>query len=137
MKCRNLNYDDQIFGKASINLVIAKFREKRRINMLNAFSLRYYSNEQEMKVQLVECDRKFVFLLRAHHRHCRDTTFYIKNEESIKFFVDNRIILNAAFFWKINSNYIRSQPHKMIKKKINNNEFFDAFSKSSSERILD
>jgi len=37
----------------------------------------------------------------------------------------------------MNRNYIRSQPYELVRKKMDNDEFFDAFSKSSSERTLD
>ncbi len=136
IKCRNLNYDDQMFGKTSINLAIVKFRKKRRISTLNAFPLRYHLDKQGIKAQFVQCDRKFVFMLEAYYRHCRDTTFYMKDEESIKVFVDNWVMLDVAFFQKINSNYTRSQPHELIKKKMNNDKYFDAFWKSFSERAL-
>lgn len=136
MKCRYLNYDDQVFKKASINLIIVKFREKKRISTLNAFSLRYHSNEQEMKVELVECDRKFVFMLEAYHRHYRDTTFYMKDEELVKIFVNNRVMLDVAFFRKMNFNYIRSQSYELIKKKMNNNKYFNAFLESFNKRTL-
>jgi len=137
MECRNLDYDDQMFEEASINLAIVKFRGKRRISTLNAFPLRYHSDEQGMKAQFVQCDRKFVFMLEAYHRHCRGTTFYMKDGEPIKVSVDSRVMLDAAFFRKTNPNYTRSQPHELVKKKMNNDGYFDAFSKSSSERALD
>lgn len=89
-----------------------------------------------MKVELVECARKFVFMLKTYHRHCKDTTFYLKDEESIKIFVNNRVMLDAAFFRKINLNYIKSQSYELIREKMSNDEYFDAFLKSSSERIL-
>lgn len=65
-------------------------------------------------------------MLKAYYCYCRDTIFYIKNRELIKMFVDNRIILNAIFFRKINSNYIRSQSYKLIRKN-NNNKYFNSF----------
>lgn len=76
-------------------------------------------------------------MLEAYHRHCRDTTFYMKNEEFVKVFVDSRIMLDVALFRKMNSNYIESQLYELVRKKMNNDGFFDAFSKSSSKRTLD
>ena len=60
-----------------------------------------------MKAYLVECGRKFVFLLRIYYYYCQGTVFYIKGREPIKIFIDSRIILNTIFFIKINLNYIR------------------------------
>lgn len=137
MECRNLDYDGQVFGEASINLAITKFRGKRRISTLNAFPLRYHPDEQRMKAQLVECGRKFVSMLGAHHRRYRGTAFYMKDGEPVKVSVDSRVMLDAAFFRKMNPNYTRPQPHELVRKKMNNDGFFDAFSESSSEGNLD
>lgn len=64
MECRYLDYDGQVFGKASINPAIVKFREKRRISTLNAFPLRYHPDEQGLKAQLVKCGQN----IRLHAR---------------------------------------------------------------------
>ena len=100
MKCHYLNYDDQVFEKISINISIVKFREKKRINTFKNYSLRYHLNEKKLKIQFVEHDRKFIFMLEIDHRHCRDMIFYIKNRKIIKIFVDNRIMLDTFFFSK-------------------------------------
>ena len=105
MECRYLDYDGQVFGEASINLAIVKFRGKKRISTLNAFPLRYHPDEQGMKDQLVECGRKFVSMLGAHHRHCRGSAFYMEDREPVKVSVDSRVMLDAAFFRKMNPNY--------------------------------
>ncbi len=137
MECRYLDYDGQVFGEASINLAIVKFRGKRRINTLNAFPVRYHPDERGMKAGLVECGRKFVSMLGAHHRHCRGTASYMKDGEPVKVSVDSRVMLDAAFFRKMNPNYTRPQPHELVRKKMDNDGYFDAFSESSSERTLD
>jgi len=137
MECRYLDSDDQVFGKASINLAIVKFSRKRRISTLNAFPLRYHPNEQGLKAQLVKCGQKFVSMLGAYHRHCQGTTFYMKDGEPVKVSVDSWVMLDAVFSWKMNRNYTRSQPYELVRKKMDNDGFFDAFSKSSSERTFD
>ncbi len=45
-------------------------------------------------------------------------------------------MLNVAFFRKMNFNYIKSQSYKLIKKKMNNDKYFNAFLKSFNERVL-
>lgn len=45
-------------------------------------------------------------------------------------------MFNTVFFRKMNFNYIKSQLNELIKKKINNDEFFKIFLKSSSKRIF-
>ena len=137
MECRYLDYDGQVFGETSTNLAIVKFRGKKRISTLNAFPLQYHPHEKKMTAHLVECGRKFVSMLGAHHRHCRGTAFYMKDGEAVTVSVDSRVMLDAAFFRKMNPNYIRPQPNKLVKKKTENNGFIEFFSESSSEGSLD
>jgi hypothetical protein len=137
MECRYLDYDGQVFGEASIDLAIVKFRGKKRISTLKAFPLQYHPDESVAKADIVECGRKFVSMLGAHHRHCRGTAFYMKEGEAVKVSVDSRVMLDAAFFRKMNPNYTRPQPNELVKKKTDNDGFFEIFSESSSKRTLD
>lgn len=88
-----------------------------------------------MKTQLVEYGRKFVSILGAYHRYCRSTAFYIKDREVLRVSVNSRIILNTAFFRKINPSYPRPQPDELARKKADNDNGW--FSEPSSERTLD
>lgn len=113
-----------------------KFRGKKRISTLSAFPLQYHPHEKEMKAHLVECGRKFVSILGACHRHCQGTAFYIKEGEAFTVSVDSRIMLDAACFRRMNSNYIRSQSNELLKKKTDNNEFIELFSESFNKESL-
>ena len=137
MECRYLDYDGQVFGDMSISLAIVKFRGKKRINILKAFPLQYHPHEKEMTVYLVECGRKFVSLLGAHHRHCQGMAFYMKEGEAFAVSVDSRVMLDAAFFRKMNPNYTRPQPNELVKEKTESDRFIEMFSESSSEGSLD
>lgn len=103
-----LDYDDKVFRKAFINLTVVKFRERKRISTLKAFPLQYYSDKDHVKVELLKYGRKFIFLLDAYYRHSRGAIFYIKEREVVKVSIDSRIMLDTAFFRKMNLNYIRS-----------------------------
>lgn len=136
MECRYLDYDGQVFGEASIDIPIVKFRGKKRISTLKGYPLQYHPDEKRMKTQLVECGRKFVSMLGAYHRHCRGTAFYIKDREVLRVSVNSRIMLDAAFFRKMNPSYPRPQPDELARNKADddNNGWF---SEPSSERTLD
>ena len=136
MECRYLDYHGQVFGEASVNLAIMKLPGRKRISTLNAFPLRYHLEEKGTKAQLVDCGRKFVSMLGAYYRHCRGTAFYMKDGEPVKVSVERRVMLDAAFFRKMNPNYVRPQPHKLAKKN-DSDGHFDLFSESSSEPALD
>jgi len=137
MECHYLDYDGKVFGETSINLAIVKFRGKKRISTLNASPLQYHPHAKEMTAHLLECGRKFVSMLGAHHRHCRGTAFYMKEGEAITVSVDSRVMLDAAFFRKMNPNYIRPQPNELVKKKTGNDLYIEFSSESSSEGSLD
>ena len=116
MECRYLDYNGQVFGELPIHLTIVKFRGKRRISTLDAFPLRFHSDERGVRTRLVECGRKFISMLGAHHRHCRGTAFYMKDGEAVTVSVDSRVMLDAGFFRKMNPNYSRPQPNELVKK---------------------
>ena len=136
MECRYLDYDGEVFGEASIDLPITKFCGRKRINTLKAFPLQYHPDEKGMTAHLIECGRKFVSMLGAHHRHCQGTAFYMNDGEAVRVSVDSRAMLDAAFFRKMNPNYTRPQPYELVKKKTDD-DVFELFSDSSSERNLD
>jgi hypothetical protein len=107
--CWYYNFDGEAFGEDFITLAIPKFCGTKLINSLQAFPLQYHSDKSGVKVDLVKCGRKFVFLLGACHRHCQGEAFFMDEGEVVKVSVDSRIMIDAAFFWKMKPNYIR--PH--------------------------
>ena len=98
-----MDYNGRVFDEASIDLTTVQFCGKKRISTLAAF-LQYHSDEKKMRTHLVECGRKFVFMLGAYYYHCRDIAFYMKDREAVTVSVDSRIMLDAAFSRKINPN---------------------------------
>jgi hypothetical protein len=90
-----------------VGLAIPKFRGTKRIDSLQAFPLQYHSGESQVKVDLVKSGRKFASLLGVNHRHCQGEAFFVDEGEAIKVYVDSRIMIDAAFFWKMKPNYIR------------------------------
>ena len=133
MDCRYLDYDGKVFGELPIHLAIVKFRGKKRISTLDAFPLQFHPDEKAMRTHLLDCGRKFVSMLGAHHRHCRGTAFYVKDGEAITVSVDSRVMLDAGFFRKMNPNYSRPQPHELA----DEDGWAKMFSDPSSERSLD
>lgn len=93
MGCRFFDLDGKIFGKASIELVIPKFRGTKRINTLPAFPLKYHPDKKQAKSDLVECGRKFVRLIDTHHCHCQGEAFLIHKRDPVKFSVDSRVMM--------------------------------------------
>jgi hypothetical protein len=108
MKCRYLDTDNKVVGEALIELGIRKFREMKRINKLEDFPLEFHPNESEMKAHLVECGRRFLSLIDAHHRWYRGKAFYTCKGRPMEVFVNSRIIIDALYSREVNPNYARS-----------------------------
>lgn len=86
---------------------------------------------------LIECGRKFVSMLGAHHRHCQGKAFHMKEGEPVKVSVDSRVMLDATFFRKMNPNYTRPQPDELVKRHTSDARFFELCSDSPKKRSLD
>ena len=126
MICRYLDYDGSVFGETSIELGINKFRGAKRISSLNAFPLRYHLDESTVKTSILESGRNFISLMGAHHRYCQGAAFaYDEKGQVVKFSVDSRIMVDAAFFQKMNPNY--SRPH-VGEAQNNKSSYFDFYS---------
>jgi hypothetical protein len=107
LKCRYHDYDGEIFGEASIKLKIPKFHGTKRINLLEAFPLRYHIDRNEVRADLVQRGRKFLSLMGSHHCHFHGTAFYMKKGMPVQMSVNSRVVVDAGFFRKLNPNYSR------------------------------
>lgn len=115
LKCRYVDFDDKVFEETFIELVILKFRDTKRINSLDVFPFEYHSSKDEIKTNLVDCDRKFVFLMSVHHRQYRGDAFYMRKEQSIKVSVNSRVMIDAVYFQEINPNYTKSRNTPLLR----------------------
>jgi len=109
MDCRFFDFDSKTFSKASIELVIPKFRGTKRINTLPAFPLKYHSDENQVKSDFVKYSRKVVRLIGTHYCHCQGKAFFMEDRDPVRVSVNSRVIVDTDFFWKMNPNY--SRPH--------------------------
>ncbi|XTI85246.1 P-loop containing nucleoside triphosphate hydrolase protein [Cenococcum geophilum] len=64
----------------------------------------------KVKANLVKYKKKFVRLIRTYYYHYNRQAFFIYKGKKIRFPVNGQIIVNAAFFRKINPNYARLKP---------------------------
>ena len=98
MACRYLDFDGKTFGIASINLAIPISRGTKRINTLRAFPLKYQEDEKQVKVDIVNCGRKFVTLTDVRLVHCQEEAFYMEDRDPIRLSVDSRVMIDPDFF---------------------------------------
>ena len=105
VEARNFDYDGKVFGEATVKIDVEKFRGAKRIDLLEAFPLRYHRHA----TGVIKCGRTFVSLIgRSHHRQYQGQTFW-KDEKGIihNWFVSGRIMVDAVFFRRINPDYNR------------------------------
>ena len=91
----------------TIELKIAKFRGTKHIDALEAFPLQYHTEAATYRADLLECGRKFMSLRGTHHRCCNGSAFYVRDGEQVEVCIDSRIMVDAAYFRKMNPNYFR------------------------------
>ncbi|KAG0645018.1 26S proteasome regulatory subunit [Hyphodiscus hymeniophilus] len=107
IECRYKDFDGNEFGDVSIELRIPKFRGVKRIDLLEAFPLQYHPDYFKVKAELIENGQKFVSLIGSHHRQYNGTAFYMNKGVPVELNVNGRIMIDAAFFQRINPNYSR------------------------------
>jgi hypothetical protein len=94
-------------GLAAIELKISKFRRVKQINALEAFPLQYHTDAIGVQAKLLRYGRKFMRLRGAHHCYCNGKAFYKHDGELVEVRIDGRIMVDAAFFQKMNPNYFQ------------------------------
>lgn len=108
LDCRYLDFNGEDLGLFPIELKIAKFPGGKRIDTLEVFPLQYHVQATEIRADLLRCGRKFMSLMGANHRHCNGNAFYMRDGEPVEVRIDSRIMVDAAWFRKMNPNYFRS-----------------------------
>ena len=127
LEARHFDYDGKVFGEATIKITIEKFQGAKRIDVLDAFTLKYHCNSGHIRNSLVECGREFVSLIGSdHHRQYRGQAFWKDDKAEIRsLFVDGRIVLDARLFRRVNPNYDRPQ--------VNPSSWWDLWTSSGSD----
>ncbi|KAI9715641.1 MAG: hypothetical protein M1812_005793 [Candelaria pacifica] len=141
VECRLLDFNGQVFGEVSTALGIRKFQGAKRVDRLEAFPLEFHRHQKKMKDYLVRCGRRFVSLMGQHHVRYHGNAFYIEKGEYVEVPVDSRIMVDAAYFRKINPNYTRPHINELARPSSSNNIcslfFFDTESEEVKSNCLD
>ncbi|KAI9791932.1 MAG: hypothetical protein M1835_008168 [Candelina submexicana] len=141
VECRLLDFNGQVFGEVSTALGIRIFQGAKRVDRLEAFPLEFHRHQKKMKDYLVRCGRRFVSLMGQHHVRYHGNAFYIEKGEYVEVPVDSRIMVDAAYFRKINPNYTRPHVNELARPSSSNNIcglfFFDTESEEVKSNCLD
>ena len=109
VECRYLDFNGQVFGEVSTALGMGTFQGAKRIDSLEAFPLAFHRRQKEMREHCVRCGRHFISLTGQRHVQYRGNAFYIEKGDYVEVPVDSRIMVDVAYFRKVNPNYAR--PH--------------------------
>lgn len=113
MECHYLDFDGKIFGHATTQIGIARFRGVKRIDLLEAFPLEYHPSKTEITTRLVACGRKFISLIgKHHHRHYQGVAFIMQQGQAIRIPVHSRIMIDPKIFREIYPSYTRPRTYE-------------------------
>jgi hypothetical protein len=115
VECRLLDFNGQVFGEVSTALGIRTFQGAKRVDMLDAFPLEFHRHQKKMKEYFVRCGRQFVSLMGQHHVQYRGNAFYVEKGEYVEVPVESRIMVDVAYFRKINPNYMRPRVNELAR----------------------
>jgi hypothetical protein len=107
LDCSYLDFNGEDLGLFPVELKIAKFRGAKHINALEAFPLQYHAEAKSVRADLLGCGRKFMSLSGTHHRYCNGSAFYVRDGQQVEVRIDGRIMVDAAYFRKMNPNYFK------------------------------
>ena len=107
VECRCLDFNGQVFGEVSTALGIRLFQGAKPIDMLEAYPLEFHRHPEEMREYFARCGRYFASLIGQHHVQYRGNAFYIEKGDYVEVPVDSRIMVDVAYFRKVNPNYAR------------------------------
>ncbi|KAL8626238.1 hypothetical protein Q9189_008078 [Teloschistes chrysophthalmus] len=135
VECRLLDFNGQVFGEVSTALGIGKFPGAKRIDRLEAFPLEFHAHQQEIREYFVRCGRQFASFMGQYHVQYRGNAFYIEKGEYVEVPVDSRIMVDVAYFRKINPNYTRPHINELARPSSSNNTYILFFSDTEAEGV--
>lgn len=103
---RYLDYDGQSFGESTETLHIGSFQGTKQIHSLSVYPLDYHK-DPSIWSRLVRNGRRFISLIGKHHRQYYGHVFMPIENRLQKFHVEERIMVDAVAFRKMNPNYPR------------------------------
>jgi hypothetical protein len=115
VECRYLDFNGQVFGEVSTALGIRTFQGAKPIDRLEAYPLEFHRNQEEMREYFVRSGRHFASLMGQHHVQYRGNAFYLEKGDYVEVPVDSRIMVDVAYFRKVNPNYARPQVNELAR----------------------
>lgn len=120
-----LEYDGKAWGFGDFEVDIDSFKGPRKISSLPSYPLKYHSNPDAIKQQIVARGQRFVAMQPQEYKFHKGLAFMKKKKQVLKININGRVMIDPATFRRINPNY----PISLIKPE----ESEDLFSGSDSD----
>ena len=134
VECRYLDFNGQVFGEVSTALGIRAFQGAKPIDRLEAYPLGLHQHYEKMRENFARCGRQFASLMGQHHVQYRGNAFYIEKGDYVEVPVESRIMVDVAYFRKVNPNYARPQVNEMARSS-SSDGFFILFSDTEADEV--
>lgn len=116
IEARCIDFDGKRFGEAKLTRSIPIFPGMKRIDSLEAYPLRFHAQAERIRKKLVKRGRKFCSLGDVFNLNYAGRAFYALEEgEVASRYVKSRIIVDAAYFEKMNPSYPATRVRKADK----------------------
>jgi|SRR6266536_2054109 len=118
LSCRYLTHDGKCFGEAAATTKILEFLDVIKITSLRIYPLEYDAERERIIKDLIKRERKFMSLIRTHHRKYKGQAFYREKRDMRKFLLNKRVMVDAISFRDENPNYFFSRVNEKLFKDI-------------------
>jgi hypothetical protein len=135
VECRLLDFNGQVFGEVSTALRIRAFHGVKRVDRLDAFPLEFHRQPKKMKEYFVRCGRQFISLMGQHHVQYHGNAFYVEKGEYVEVPVNSRIMVDVAYFRKINPNYARPRVNELARPSSSNSVSIIFFPDTEADEV--
>jgi hypothetical protein len=106
MECRYLDFNCECLAKSLSTLLFQGFIGQSVLILLKHFPSNTIQTKALLGLTFSNVVESFS-LMGSHHRHYCGEAFCMHKGDAVRFPVNGRIIVDAAFFWKANPNYSR------------------------------
>ncbi|KAK5101277.1 hypothetical protein LTS08_004884 [Lithohypha guttulata] len=112
IRCNEINWDGEKFGKVMLSEEISKFKGTRQITTLPSYPLRFHAKSEQLKTKCIERGRRFQALAGVYCKDYKGTaveyTKYAYQSVKTKRQLEGRIMLDEELFAKFNPDESRS-----------------------------
>ena len=129
VECHLLDFNGQVFGEVSTALGIRKLPGAKRVDRLEAFPLEFHPHQKEIREYFI----RYLWANITSNIVAMPST--LEQGEYVEVPVDSRIMVDVAYFRKINPNYTRPHINELARPSSANNDYIFCFSETNADEV--